>query len=167
MEVEKMMTPAIKKLLLATETRTALMDQACPRIRTEEERKKLLPMIAEIQETIDGIIANIRALAGGRFKQYADAEISCLCHVWASIWTEDRELMVNSQSFANVIGKNKPEDLGLFVAHLLDGTSPLLEHISLRWHPLEEGLGLYRIKILDPGKLTKLMLEKGNEAKEG
>jgi len=167
MEVENGMTSAIKKLLLATETRSALIEKMCPRIRTPEESKRLLPMIAEIQEVVDGIIADIRAQTGDRFASYRDVEISCLLHVWASIWTEDRDLSINSQLFANVVGKNRPDELGPFIAHLLDGSSPLLEHISLRWHPLEEGLGLFRLKILDPFKLTELVLCKKSETKKG
>ncbi len=160
MEVEKNITPAVKRLLLATETRAALLEQQCPRIRNAEERKKMLPLVTEIQATIDIIIAEIRGQTGNRFDAYADVEIACLCHIWASIWTDERELMLNSQSFASIVGKNQAEQLGRFIARLLDGTSPLLEHIALKWHPLEEGLGLYRIKILDPAKLTKAILEK-------
>jgi len=166
MEIEKVITPAVKRLLLATETRAVLLEQQCPRIRNSEERKKMLPLVTEIQATIDIIIGEIRSQTGNRFETYSDVEISCLLHIWASIWTDEHELMVDSQSFANIVGKNQPEQLGCFIAKLLDGTSPLLEHISLRWHPQEEGLGLYRIKILDPAKLTKTILEKRSESKE-
>lgn len=166
MEIETAMTPAVKRLLIATETRATLIEQSCPRIRNSEERKKMLPLVTEIQATIDIIIAEIRMQTGNRFDAYSDVEIACLCHVWAAIWTDEHELMVDSQSFANIVGKNQPEQLGCFIAHLLDGTSPLAEHVALKWHPLEGGLGLYRIKILDPAKLTTLILEKRSESKE-
>jgi len=40
------------------------------------------------------------------------------------------------------------------VGRLLDGSSPLLKHISLKWYAHEEGLGYFRLKLTDPFDLT-------------
>ncbi len=159
------LVPYVKKLLLAVETRTALLEQACPRIRTAEERKRLLPMIAEIQATITQIISDLREQSGARFLAYTDSELTCLCAIWASIWCGEHELAIDSQSFANLAGRNNPEELGRMISRLLDGSSPLLKHISLEWHRHEEGLGYFRLKLTAPFELSRFVLgsvEKGD-----
>jgi len=157
--------PQIKKLLLGVETRTTLMEQACPRIRNAEERKRLLPMIAEIQSTINEIISDLREQSGARFLAYTDSELTCLCAIWASLWCGEHELAVDSQSFSDLVGRNNPEELGTLVLRLLDGSSPLLKHIPLKWYAHEEGLDYFRLKMTDPFDLTRVVL--GNVDKVG
>ena len=161
------LVPAIKRLIMATETRMVLIERTCPQLREPEEARKLLPLVTEIQQTLDGIIAEIREQTGARFKEFSNAELSCLCHIWASIWTEDRECFVDSQAITKIAGKNRPEEIGSLVMGLIDGSSPLSKFINIRWHAEEDGLGVFRFKIIDPYQLNRFILSGTAAGKEG